>query len=60
MTALTKYKRHLSNARREMRTAVERASKVDLREGHRAEAVRRAKAAQDAAEELVRYLEQKS
>lgn len=54
---MQRYRRNLSNARREVRRAVERASAVDLRAGHRAEAVRRAREVRDAADELVRRLE---
>lgn len=54
---LTKFKRHLTNARREMRRAVERASEVDLRRGHYAEARRRAQSVRDAADELLRSLD---
>jgi hypothetical protein len=55
----TKFKRNLSTARREITRAVERFAEIDPREGHRAEAARRARAAYDAANELVLELERR-
>lgn len=54
-----KFRRRMTTARREITKAVERAQGIDMREGHRAEAVRQAMAARDAARELVRVLEAK-
>lgn len=48
------FKRRLSNARREINKAVERAAKVDLRPGHYAEAIRLVK---EAREEVVKLEE---
>lgn len=50
-------RRRMATARRELRTAVERASKVDLREGHVAEAVRLAREVKAAADALVKALD---
>jgi len=54
---LRKFKRNLSNARRELRSAVERFGEIDARKGHRLEALRRARAVKSAADELVAALE---
>lgn len=51
-----RFRRNLSSARRELRRAVERFGEIDPLEGHRAEAVRRARGVRDAADELVRAL----
>lgn len=56
---LKKFKRNLYNARRELVQAVERFANIDPLEGHRVEAARRARAARDAADELVRVVEEK-
>lgn len=53
---VTKLKRNLSTARRELVRAVERAGDTDLRPGHYAEAARRARAVRDAADDLLRAL----
>lgn len=47
----------LSAARRELLKAVDRASKVDLREGHYVEAIRRTEAVRDEAERLIQILD---
>lgn len=55
-TEWQKYQRNMSTARREIIRAVERASAVDLRPGHIAEATRLARAVRDEADALVRAL----
>jgi len=55
---MRKFKRNLSNARREIYQAVERASKVDLLPGHVIEARRQAEAVRERADELVKMLEE--
>lgn len=55
-----KFTRHLSNARRELRTAVDRFAEItDPLPGHKAEALRRAQDVRDAADELVKQLEER-
>jgi len=54
---MRKFRRSLSTAKREMHKAVERASGVDLRPGHVAEARRLTEAIRDEADRLVEMLE---
>lgn len=54
-----KFKRHLSNARREIKRAVERASGVDLLEGHKVEALRQIREVNAALDELDRAIQPK-
>lgn len=54
-----KFNRKLTTARREIRKAVERASAIDLRPGHVAEARRLTERVRDEADVLVRALEAK-
>lgn len=53
---VTKLKRNMSTARRELLRAVERAGDTELRPGHYAEAVRLTRAVRDAADDLLRAL----
>lgn len=59
MSEMATYKRRLSNARRELRRAVERFSGVDPLKGHRVEALRLAREIKEAADELVAAAERK-